>query len=90
MLSEIQKINFTPRAKEEARKILKKLGISKFIKDTGDFISTLDLYVSSLVTQKEIEKNSIDEELLKIYDLLIDIVLDNEEDLDFLNNLFFN
>ncbi len=32
----------------------------------------------------------VDKELLSIYDLLVDIVLDNEEDLDFLNELFFN
>lgn len=43
MLSEIQKINFTPRAKEEARKILKELGISKFIKDTGVLFQHLNL-----------------------------------------------
>jgi hypothetical protein len=42
-----------------------------------------------LVNAQE-DGESIDEELLKIYDLLTDIVLDNEEDLDFLNQLFFN
>lgn len=39
---------------------------------------------------KESENLPIDEELLEIYDLLTDIILDNENDLDFLNELFFN
>ena len=39
---------------------------------------------------QECENKKIDEELLEIYDLLVDIVLDNEEDLDFLNQLFFS
>ena len=34
-------------------------------------------------------QEKIDEELLKIYDLLTDIVLDNENDIEFLNALFF-
>ena len=33
---------------------------------------------------------TIDEELLEIYDLLTDIVLDHEEDLEFLNSVFFH
>ena len=90
MLSEIQKNKFTPRAKEEAKKILKSIGIEKFIDDTGDFIETLDVNISGLVTAKEYEGKLIDEELLEIYDLLTDIVLDNEADLDFLNSLFFD
>ena len=90
MLNEIQKNKFTPRAKQEARKILEAIGIEKFINDTGDFIETLDVKVSGLVTAKECEGKVIDEELLEIYDLLTDIVLVNEEDLDFLNSLFFD
>ena len=86
----IQKNKFTPRAKQEARKILKSIGIERFVDDTGDFVETLDVRVSGLVTAKENEGKAIDEELLEIYDLLTDIVLDNEEDLDFLNSLFFN
>ena len=42
-----------------------------------------------MVNSQEAGEN-IDEELLQIYDLLTDIVLDNEEDLEFLNKLFFN
>ena len=88
MLSELQKIQFTQRAKTEARKILNALEISKFIDDTGEFIETLDCKIAGLVSAKEAGE-TIDEELLKIYDLLTDIVLDNENDLEFLNSLFF-
>ena len=88
MLSELQKSEFTPRAKQVARTILDSLGISKFIDDTGDFIETLDCKVAGLVSAKEAGE-IIDEELLKIYDLLTDIVLDNENDIEFLNALFF-
>ena len=88
MLSELQKIQFTQRAKTEARKILNALEISKFIDDTGEFIEMLDCKIAGLVSAKEAGE-TIDEELLKIYDLLTDIVLDNENDLEFLNSLFF-
>lgn len=90
MLSEIQKNKFTERAKQEGIKLLKKMGVEKFLSfdDSGNFIYALDLEVSSLVNDQTEGKN-IDEELLAIYDLLTDIVLDNEEDLDFLNELFF-
>ena len=44
----------------------------------------------AVVTAKECDGKVIDEELLEIYDLLTDIVLDNEADLDFLNSLFFD
>ncbi|MGN1040767.1 MAG: hypothetical protein ACI4QL_05000 [Candidatus Fimimonas sp.] len=90
MLNEIQKNNFTARAKEEANKLLKRLNIVKLTDDTVcDLQENLDFLVSSLVNAKE-DGEVIDEELLKIYDLLVDIVLDNEEDLDFLNQLFLN
>ena len=91
MLSEIQKNKFTARAKEEARKLLLESKIEKFISfdDSGRFIEILDFEVASLVNSQEAGEK-IDEELLEIYDLLTDIVLDNEEDLDFLNQLFFN
>ena len=39
---------------------------------------------------QECEDKKIDEELLGIYDLLVDIVLDNEDDIGFLNRLFFS
>ena len=91
MLSEVQKNKFTKRAKDEARELLRNLNIGKFIStdDTGRLIEQLDCEVSGLVSQKECENQKIDEELLDIYDLLTDIVLDNEENLDFLNELFF-
>lgn len=92
MLSEVQKSKFTKRAKDEARELLRNLNIGKFIStdDTGRLIEQLDCEVSGLVSQKECENQKIDEELLDIYDLLTDIVLDNEENLDFLNELFFD
>ena len=91
MLSEIQKTRFTERAKNEAKKLLADLNISKLDDDSlCKFERTLDVYVSGLVTLQECENKPIDEELLRIYDLLTDIVLDNEEDLDFLNHLFFD
>ena len=90
MLSEAQKREFTPRAKEEALRILKSLQIDRFTDDAGDFIEELDVLVSRLVTAKECESQKIDEELLKIYDLLTDIVLDHEDNLGFLNSLFFD
>lgn len=90
MLSEIQKNKFTARAKEVAKNLLKELNILKLDNDTiCDLQSKLDLKVASLVSTQE-EGENIDEKLLEIYDLLVDIVLDNEEDLDFLNSLFFN
>ena len=89
MLSEIQKNKFTKRAKETALNLLKDLKIEKLDDDNiGNLQDELDLSVASLVSQKE-DGASIDEELLQIYDLLTDIVLDNEEDLTFLNELFF-
>ena len=91
MLNEIQQNKFTARAKEVAQKLLKELNIEKITDDTiCDLQEELDLKVSSLVTMQECENKKIDEELLEIYDLLVDIVLDNEEDTDFLNQLFFN
>ncbi len=91
MLSEIQKNKFTTKAKEIVQELLKKLNIAKLDDNSiCDLQEELDLKVSSLVTMQECENKKIDEELLEIYDLLVDIVLDNEEDLDFLNQLFFS
>ena len=91
MLSEIQRNKFNSRAKEEAKKLLQELNIKKINGDNiGDLQNALDVNVSGLVTLQECENKKIDEELLRIYDLLVDIVLDNEEDMDFLNQLFFN
>ena len=90
MLSEIQNNNFTQRTKNEASKLLKRLNISQLTDDTVCKLQEeLDFLVSSLVNAHE-DGEVIDKELLKIYDLLVDIVLDNEEDLNFLNQLFFN
>lgn len=90
MLSEIQKNKFTSRVKAEALKLIKELNIQKFTDDTiCDLEDELDLLIAMLVNAQEAGE-VIDEELLKIYDLLQDIVLDNEEDLDFLNQLFFD
>lgn len=91
MLSEIQKNKFTTRAKEEAKKLLLESKIEKFLSldDSGRMIEILDFKVASLVNSQE-EGETIDEELLEIYDLLTDIVLENEDDLDFLNQLFFS
>ena len=90
MLSEIQKNKFTTRVKEEAKKLLLESKIEKFLSldDSGRFIEILDFQVSSLVNAQE-DGETIDQELLDIYDLLTDIVLDNETDLSFLNKLFF-
>lgn len=91
MLNEIQLNKFTARAKEIVQKLLKELNITTLNDDTVcDLQEELDLKVSSLVTMQECENKKIDEELLEIYDLLVDIVLDNEEDLEFLNQLFFD
>ncbi len=91
MLSEIQKNRFTARVKEEAKTLLHELKIEKFLSfdDSGNFIEFLDFKVASLVNAQD-DGETIDKELLEIYDLLTDIVLDNEEDLDFLNSLFCN
>ncbi len=90
MLSEIQKNKFTARAKDEVTKLLKRLNIVELTDDTlCNLQEELDFLVASLVNAQE-DGEVIDEELLEIYDLLTDIVLDNEEDLEFLNNLFFN
>lgn len=90
MLNETQKNNFTPRAKAEAKKLLQSLSISNLTDNNiGELQDLLDIKVSGLVSTKE-NGNAIDEELLEIYDLLTDIVLDNEENLELLNNLFFD
>ena len=90
MLSEIQKSKFTPKAKEVAQALLKELRITKFDDDAiCAFQEKLDLKVAALVSMQE-EGELIDDKLLETYDLLVDIILDNEENLDFLNLLFFH
>ena len=91
MLSDKLKERFTPRAKEEAKKLLKELNISK-LNDNNLYEVELELdsRVSSLVDDDEYYHLPIDRELLEIYDTLTDIILDNEEDFDFLNNLFLD
>jgi len=75
--SDPHKNKFNERAKEEALKILRFLGIDKFEEDTGDFIEELDCIMASLVNEQK-DGEAIDDELLEIYDLLTEIVLDNE------------
>lgn len=90
MLNEIQKNKFTTRVKEVVQELLKKLNIVELDDNSiCELQEELDFLVASLVNTQEAGK-IIDEELLEIYDLLVDIVLDNEEDLDFLNQLFFS
>ncbi len=90
MLSEIQKNKFNATAKKEIKKLLEDLKIEILDDDTiCNLQSKLDIKVASLVSAQE-NGEPIDEELLEIYDLFVDIVLDNEENLDFLNKLFFN
>ena len=88
MLSEVQKNKFTAKAKEVAKDLLHELDIQSLNDENiGDLLEKLDLRVASLVSAQE-DGEYIDEELLEIYDLLTDIVLDHEEDLEFLNQLF--
>lgn len=88
MLNESQKGKFTARAKEEAKKLLQELNISALTDDSiGALQNELVARVSGLVSADE-DGKAIDKELLEIYDLLTDIVWDNEEDLNFLNELF--
>ena len=90
MLNNKQQKKFTMRAKEVALKLLKKLNIVKLDDNSiCDLQEELDFLVASLVNTQEAGK-IIDEELLEIYDLLTDIVLDNEDNISFLNQLFFN
>ena len=89
MLSELQKNKYTKRAQKETKKLLNKLNIAKLTNDTlCNLQEELYLLVASLVNAQE-DGETIDDELLAIYDLLIDIIYDNEENLDFLNNLFY-
>lgn len=90
MLSEVQRNKFSEKAREEVKELLRKLNIVKLTDDTVCKLQEeLDFLVASLVNAQE-DGETIDGELLEIYDLLVDIVLDNEEDLDFLNQFFFN
>ena len=90
MLSEIQKNRLMLRAKEVVQNLLNELKIAK-LDDNNicDLQSALDLKVATLVSERE-DGESIDNELLEIYDLLVDIVIDNEDDLEFLNQLFLD
>lgn len=90
MLNEMQKNKFDDNAKAEMVKLLQKLHISLLTDDNiGMLQNELDLRVCELVNQKE-NGNEINENLLDIFDLLTDIVLDNQDDLKFLNNLFLS
>lgn len=89
MLNEMQKNKFDDKAKAEIIKLLQELHISLLTDDNIEILQNeLDLRVCKLVNQKE-NGNKINENLLDIFDLLTDIVLDNQDNLQFLNNLFF-
>lgn len=91
MLSAAQKGKYSQRVKNEVKKLLHELNISQINDDTIRILQEqLDVKVSGLVTLKECDNAVIDEELLDVYDLLIDIIIDNEEDPEFLNALFFD
>lgn len=91
MSKKYKKTDLTSRAKEEAKKLLYELNITKFNENNlGIFQDILDGKVNALVTAKECHNETIDEDLLVAYDLLTDIVIDYEEDLVFLNKLFFD
>ena len=88
MLNEIQKSKFTQETKKVAQNILNELNITNLNNDSiCDLQNELDLRVAALVSAQE-DGKTIDENLLETYDLLVDVVLDNEEDLSFLNQLF--
>ena len=90
MLNEVQKRKFTQETKKVAQNILNELNITNLNNDSiCDLQNELDLRVAALVSSQE-DGKIIDENLLETYDLLVDIVLDNEEDLSFLNQLFFD
>ena len=89
MLNESLTSRFTPRAKEEAKKLLGEMNITELNDDNLYKVEVeLDARVSALVTMDECEHQPIDHELLDIYDTLTDIILDNEDEIDFLNKLF--
>lgn len=90
MLSEIQKEKFDENAKKEIQRLLKILRIDRLNEyNIADLQSELDLEVSSLVSKQE-DGEATDSSLLEIYDLLVDIVLENEDNLEFLNSIFYN
>lgn len=79
--------NLEARAKNIALQILNTLNITVLDRENLYKLQMhLDTLVSSLVTQKECEGQMIDEELLEIYDWLVDFILDNENNLDALND----
>lgn len=85
-----KRYELTAKEKEVARNLLRELEIVELNDDNiGKLQNALDVNVSALVSAKE-DGETVDNELIKIYDLITDIVLDNEEDFDFLNRLFFN
>ena len=88
MLNKKQKNLFGERAKAVAKSVLSELDITELSEDNdGLFLDEITLRVNSLVSTKA-DGFPIDEELLDIYDLLTDIILDNENDIAFLNELF--
>ncbi len=90
MLDDNKQTKLTAKEQEVARDLLRELKIEELNDDNiGKLQNALDVNVSALVSAKE-DGETVDNELIKIYDSITDIVLDNEEDFDFLNRLFFN
>lgn len=90
MLNKRQKELFNDKARYELQKILKELGIVVFNEETTNLLQeTIESKIISM-SYDETEKKQIDEELLKIYDIINDIILDNETNYEFLNKLIFD
>lgn len=90
MLNKRQKELFNDKARYELQKILKELGIVVFNEETTNLLQeTIESKIISM-SYYETEKKQIDEELLKIYDIINDIILDNETNYEFLNKLIFD
>ena len=88
MLSKILEKRFNEKAKLETKALLAKLKISHFDKKSlSYFFEEVETLVNSLVMD-ETEGKEIDQELLSIYNTIIDIILDNEDNFEFLNALF--
>lgn len=90
MSSKNTKINIDSRAIYEIRRLLDILKINKLNENNiCDLEDLLDSKVVELANAKDSYNEIIDNELLRIYDLLTDIIMENEDNIDFLNKLFF-
>ena len=90
MSANVYKDRLTQRGRAVAQKLLCELNITVFDEDSICALQNeLDIRVASLVSAQE-DGESIDLELLEIYDLITDILLDNEDDPELLNKLFLD